>query len=65
MNAREALQALLDGKTLVIKFPKCRARYIRLNGDRIEYTSRSNEWVDTEDIPLICLDFTRIKEARE
>ena len=65
MNAREALQALLDGKALVIKFPKCRKRYIRLNGDRIEYTNRRNEWVDTEDIPLICLDSTHIQEVDE
>ena len=59
MNAREALQALLDGKTLIEKFPR-RSRSYRLNGDKIEHTLHGNVWEDSEDIPLICLDFTRI-----
>ena len=64
MNAREALQALLDGKILVEKFPR-RTRFYRLNGDRIEYTLHGHMWESFEDIPLICLDFTHIQEGEE
>ena len=64
MNAREALQALLDGKTLIEKFPR-RSRSYRLNGDKIEHTLHGNVWEDSEDIPMICLDFTHIQEVDE
>ena len=60
MNAREAMEALLEGKTLVEKFPKYRAKYIRMKGDKIEYLRLGFKWVECEDIPLICLDFTHI-----
>ena len=65
MNAREAMEALLEGKTLVEKFPKWTAKYIRMKGDRIEYKRIGEKWRDIEDIPLICLDFTHIQEEGE
>ena len=64
MNAREVLQALLDGKTVVEKFPRWREKYYRMKGDGIELMYLRG-WEDLDYIPLISPDYTSVKEAEE
>ena len=52
MNAREVLQALLDGKTVMERFPGWKGEYIRLKGDDIEYTV-AGKWENSNAIPSI------------
>ena len=64
MNAREVLQALLDGKTVSVKYPRWRPHDIRLKGNDIEHTVVGT-WEDTETIPSMSLRFVSIKEEEE
>ena len=61
MNAREVMQALLDGKTVMEKYPRMGKEYIRLKGDDIEYTVLG-DWEDADFIPTICLKYASVKE---
>lgn len=61
MNAREAMQALLDGKTLVEKFPECSENRIRIKGDDLEHKRVMWDWEKTNLI-LINLKYTSVKE---
>ena len=64
MNAREVLQALVDGKIIGEKYPRMREEYIRLNGDDIEYTVLG-DWEGSDLIPSINLEYASVKEVSE
>lgn len=64
MNAREVLQALLDGKTVMERFPGWRGEYIRLNGDDIEHTV-AGKWENSNAIPSITTKYASVKEDDE
>ena len=63
MNARELLQALLDGRTVVEKYPRMREEYIRMKGDDIEQTVLG-DWEDSDNI-WINLKHASVKEVSE
>ena len=63
MNARELLQALLDGRTVVEKYPRMREEYIRMKGDDIEQTVLG-DWEDSDNI-WITLKYASVKEVPE
>ena len=63
MNARELLQALLDGRTVVEKYPRMREEYIRMKGDDIEQTVLG-DWEDSDNI-WINLKYASVKEVPE
>ena len=64
MNAREVLQALLDGKIVMEKFPEWRGEYYRLKGNDIE-RMYLGDWVDIDFIPLITPECASVKEVEE
>ena len=61
MNAREVMQALLDGKTLVERIPKVCDECIRLKGDELEYMGVLGKWREC-DLILINPKYTSVKE---
>ena len=63
MNAREILQALLDAKTVTMKYPRMREEYIRMKGDDIEQTVLG-DWEDSDNI-WINLKHASVKEVSE
>ena len=63
MNAREVMQALLDGKIVMEKFPEWREEY-RLKGNDIE-RMYLGDWVDIDIIPLITPECASVKEVEE
>ena len=64
MNAREVMQALLDGKTLVETIPNVCDEYLRLKGDELEYMGAQGEWREFDHI-LINPKYTSVKEEEE
>ena len=64
MNAREVMQALLDGKTLVEAIPKVCDEYLRMKGDELEYMGVLGKWRECDHI-LINPKYTRVKEEEE
>lgn len=64
MNAREAMQALLDGKTLVERIPRICDNYIRLKGDDLEHMGVMWGW-EKSNLILINLKYTSVKEEGE
>ena len=61
MNAREILQALLDGKIVMEKYPRMREEYIRMKGDDIEYTVLG-DWKNSDQTLWINLKYASVKE---
>lgn len=64
MNAREVMQALLDGKILIERIPKVCDECIRLKGDELEYMGTQGEWREFDHI-LINPKYTSVKEEEE
>ena len=64
MNAREVLQALLDGKIVMEKFPEWREEHYRLKGNDIE-RMYLGDWVGIDFIPLITPECASVKEIEE
>ena len=64
MNAREVMQALLDGKVIAEKTQLCPLKY-RLNGDMMEVKYEKYEWQRMDHIPEMDSDYVRIEEVEE
>ena len=63
MNAREVMQALLDGKTLVETIPKVCDEYLKMKGDELEYMGVLGKWRECDHI-LINPKYTSVKEDK-
>ena len=65
MNDREVLQAMLDGKVILVKQGTWHSFRYKLIGDKIYIRFDEDEWEPTECIPELELDHLKIEEEEE